>query len=142
MDELIHGKSISEWRAALPQLDAVMAAIPQLWINPEYAAAASQPVSPTAADIDAAASRLQRFAPYIARVFPETRDHDGLIESPLRAAPVLQREMTAVFDWQLPGRLLQGQLAAGRGQLALQGWAVFRGLVVHVYLDYKSAIIW
>ena len=36
------------------------------------------------ADIADAAARLQRFAPFIKKCFPETQCTDGLIESPLR----------------------------------------------------------
>ena len=39
-------------------------------------------------DIDEAEARLARFAPYIARVFPETAAAGGVIESPLSAVPV------------------------------------------------------
>lgn len=54
------------------------------WLNPRLRPAAeglaAAPV--TAADVADAAARLERFAPYIARVFPETRPAGGIIESP------------------------------------------------------------
>lgn len=103
---LVHGKTLAVWRAALPQLDAIMAARPQLWINPDYRGCEMEAGALTAADIDDAARRLESFAAYIERVFPETSDHGGLIESPLRPAPSLQREMASLFDWLIPGRLL------------------------------------
>ena len=36
------------------------------------------------ADISDAAARLQRFAPFIQKAFPETEEAQGFIESPLR----------------------------------------------------------
>ena len=55
-------------------------------------------------DIADAAARLQRFAPFFERVFPETRATGGLIESPLRPVPALQRALEAK-GCALPGRL-------------------------------------
>lgn len=106
MAALIHGKTLAAWCGELPQLDAIMASTPQLWINPEYQGCETAPSVLSAADIDDASRRLQRFAPYIERVFPETRVAGGLIESPLRRAPRLQQELATVFDWRIPGRLL------------------------------------
>ena len=52
-------------------------------------------------DIAAAAARLQRFAPYLAAVFPDTAAANGLIESPLRPIAAMQ----AALDTALPGHL-------------------------------------
>ncbi len=134
MDELIHGKPLTEWRAVLPQLDAVMAATPQLWINPEYGEGEGDYGGLSAADIDAAARRLQRFSPCIAKLFPETRNSAGLIESPLRPAPMLQHELSRVFDWQLPGRLL----LKCDNELAISGSIKARGGIYEVLKHAES----
>lgn len=52
------------------------------WGNPNYGNDAKLPFGPR--DIDDAEKRLNRFAPYIKKVFPETAPADGLIESSLR----------------------------------------------------------
>lgn len=49
----------------------------------------------TMADIDEAEARLARFAPYIARVFPETAAAGGVIESPLTAVPRMKGALAA-----------------------------------------------
>ena len=38
-------------------------------------------------DIEDTERRLRKFAPYIKKCFPETREDDGLIESPLEDIP-------------------------------------------------------
>ena len=58
------------------------------WINPykmpfEMVDGLSQ-LAVSDEDIKDAADRLQRFAPFIKKCFPETEETDGLIESPLR----------------------------------------------------------
>ena len=74
-----------------------------LWLNPGLRPAAeglaAAPV--TAGDVAGAAARLKRFAPYIARVFPETGPAGGLIESPLTPIPAMQAALGG-----FPGRLL------------------------------------
>ena len=76
------------------------------WLNPRLRPAAeglaAAPV--TAADVADAAARLERFAPYIARVFPETRPAGGIIESPLTPIPAMQAALGS-----FPGRLLLKQ---------------------------------
>ena len=60
-----------------------------LWLNPNLrpAAEALQALPFGQKDADDAARRLQRFAPYIQKCFPETAKDGGLIESPLTEIP-------------------------------------------------------
>lgn len=57
-----------------------------VWINPDKVVTtegfARAPLG--MADIDDAEERLKRFAPFIERCFPETKERHGLIESPLK----------------------------------------------------------
>jgi len=77
------------------------------WINPcRLPSASANPlcdlIIPDTALRDAE-ERLQRFAPFLRQVFPETAENNGLIESPLREIPVMRRKLAdhAV----IPGRL-------------------------------------
>ena len=58
-----------------------------------------------AADVEDARARLERFAPYLARVFPETRPSDGIIESPLRPLPRMRQALAAAWNIDLPENL-------------------------------------
>ena len=57
-------------------------------------------------DIEDAALRLWRFAPFIMRCFPETADNRGLIESPLEEIPAMQRALEGACSCRIPGRLM------------------------------------
>ncbi|MDE8734652.1 D-serine ammonia-lyase [Eubacteriales bacterium DFI.9.88] len=61
------------------------------WGNPRYGQEAQLPF--TMADIDDAEARLKRFAPYIKKAFPETREMGGIIESPLREIPEMAKAL-------------------------------------------------
>lgn len=52
-----------------------------------------------------AAARLERFAPFLERAFPETRATGGLIESPLREIPAMRDALAGTCGTTLPGRL-------------------------------------
>ncbi len=106
MPASVHGRGLAAWRALHPELEAILAGLPTLWINPDYRGIETQARTLSAADIDAAAARLARFAPYIASMFPETRADGGMIESSLRAAPGLVRRLDEAFGWEISGRLL------------------------------------
>ena len=92
---MIHGKTPAQWCASHPLIEDLMALRETQWFNPAIAPAAQAlgDVGLTAADVQAASARLQRFAPYLATVFPDTAASAGIIESPLRPLPNLQRSL-------------------------------------------------
>lgn len=78
------------------------------WQNPSCAPTAEGIVDPglTRADVEDAAQRLARFAPWIAGTFPDTREAGGLIESPLHRADALKAALNAGQGVSLDGTLL------------------------------------
>lgn len=89
---MILGKSLGQWCAEYPLLDELIALHETSWFNPGVApvAQALADVGLSAADVADASARLQRFAPYLARVFPQTADSGGIIESDILALPRMQ----------------------------------------------------
>lgn len=92
---MIHGKTLEAWCASHPLLSELLALRETAWFNPAIAptATALADVGLTAGDVAAASARLQRFAPYLAKVFPETAAAGGIIESPLVPLPTLGRQL-------------------------------------------------
>ena len=78
------------------------------WINPLLTGTkeALEGIELTMEDVKDAEERLQRFAPFISRVFPETRDRDGLIESPLKEIPGMKEKLNSTWGAGLTGKLL------------------------------------
>ena len=91
-DNPLGGRGAADWRNAIPLIDDLVALKELSWFNPGIAptAQALADVGLDASDVAAASARLQRFAPWIARVFPETQAAAGLIESGIAALPALQ----------------------------------------------------
>ncbi|TVR34514.1 MAG: D-serine ammonia-lyase [Spirochaetaceae bacterium] len=83
-------------------LDDIRAAKPLFWRNPNRvsAAAALPKLALTADDMYAAQARLERFAPVVKQLFPDTRSSNGIIESPLRPAPTLAATLQS--EYRLP----------------------------------------
>ncbi|MCU4414622.1 D-serine ammonia-lyase [Acinetobacter sp. WU_MDCI_Axc73] len=79
---------------------------PVFWFPPENVPLkqALQHVGLTRADIEDAEARLQRFASFIAQVFPETQKQQGIIESDL--VRITQMQQCLSEQWKIP---LQGQ---------------------------------
>lgn len=92
---MIHGKTLEAWCASHPLLSELLALRETAWFNPAIAptATALADVGLTAGDVAAASARLQRFAPYLVKVFPETAAAGGIIESPLVPLPTLGRQL-------------------------------------------------
>ncbi|MCF6753769.1 D-serine ammonia-lyase [Pseudomonas stutzeri] len=92
---MIHGKTLEAWCASHPLLSELLALRETTWFNPAIAptATALADVGLTANDVAEASARLQRFAPYLAKVFPETAAAGGIIESPLARLPTLGRQL-------------------------------------------------
>ena len=89
----ISGRSVADWIAAYPVVSDLCALKETAWVNPDKLpfaqAVAACPL--TLADIEDAAARLERFAPYLAAVFPETAAAGGIIESPVQPIPRMQK---------------------------------------------------
>lgn len=76
-----------------------------LWINPKGMENTFDK-NITQKDIDEAEERLKRFAPYIKKVFPETEKSNGIIESPLKDIPNMQKVLSEMLGYEHQGRLL------------------------------------
>jgi D-serine dehydratase len=103
---LIAGKSIEEWKIAIPLLHNLISTEEVLWFNDEYQSFknATQQIPLGVEDIREAEARLIRFAPFIACVFPETQN--GIIESPLVEIPNMKLKLEDLFHLDIPGKLL------------------------------------
>lgn len=99
--------SIAALRAQFPLIDRLAALQPLSWFNPAIAPAAEAlaDVGLDAADVAAASARLARFAPFLARAFPETQAAGGVIESPLVPLPAMQAVLSARLGRAIPGTL-------------------------------------
>ncbi|SEH83556.1 D-serine ammonia-lyase [Halobacillus karajensis] len=56
-------------------------------------------------DLHEAEMLLQRFTPYLAKVFPETRKMNGIIESPIYGIPEMHQELEKRFPQSISGNL-------------------------------------
>lgn len=56
-------------------------------------------------EIKEAEYRLERFAPFIKMVFPETEKSNGIIESPLEPIFEMQKKLEKKYDVKIPGKL-------------------------------------
>lgn len=74
------------------------------WRNPDFGEKAD--LNFTQAEIFDAAARWDRFAPYLAEVFPETAKQNGMIESPLLEINDMKHQMEAEFESKIDGSLL------------------------------------
>ncbi|WP_286240611.1 D-serine ammonia-lyase [Neptuniibacter halophilus] len=100
-------KTLSEWKQSHPLLLPLCATEALFWLNPlrKTGAEAMQGLPLGPEDVQDAAARLQRFAPLIAELFPETAEHSGIIESPLRRIEAYQHRLEGVYQTRLPGDL-------------------------------------
>lgn len=106
--EIVAGKTIEEWKTAYPLIEKVIQTDEVFWGNPIYKKfdEAIQKISLSEKDVRDAEARLLRFAPYIAKVFPETKKLNGIIESPTVEIPQMHTHLEHVSDQKIKGRLL------------------------------------
>lgn len=92
----------------LPLLEKLKALEEVFWVNPnlENSQQSIEKSPLTAEDINDAEERLNRFAPYISKVFPETKAANGIIESPLVRIPSMQQKLTQDYRQPILGDLL------------------------------------
>ena len=79
-------------------------------------------------DVDDAEARLERFAPFIMKCFPETKARNGIIESVLTPIPKMQKKINEKYYSDLKGKLLLKQ----DSHLAIAGSVKARGGIYEV----------
>lgn len=101
-------KDISTWIEEYPLLQEIIDLKEVLWINPQHSSfeEGMKNVSLSKEDVLDAEKRLERFAPYIAQVFPETKSENGIIESPIAKIDNMKSELEKICGEKLAGNLL------------------------------------
>jgi D-serine dehydratase len=91
-----------------PLLNQLISVEELFWINPNLeefeSGITKSPV--TMKDVRDAEERLKRFAPYIATVFPETKESNGIIESPLIRIPNMKKQLEEEYKQTIQAQLL------------------------------------
>lgn len=113
-----------------PVLASVIEEKETVWINPDLLPfhLAEKDLELSMKDIDEAEERLNRFAPFIAECFPETRAQGGIIESVLTPIPKMQEYINEKYQSALMGKLLLKQ----DSHLAIAGSIKARGGIYEV----------
>ena len=104
----ILGKSLQEWTGEYPLIRKIINTEEVFWINPLYSSCenAFKEIDLSMTDIEDASDRLERFAPYLEKVFPETSPSKGIIESPLQEIPLMKSALEDFFDTEVNGSLM------------------------------------
>ncbi|MDF9761848.1 D-serine dehydratase [Peribacillus simplex] len=101
-------KTIQDWIKEYPLINELVATKDVFWSNPKYEpfqkVLKKRPLNEK--DVKDAEERLQRFALYIAKVFPETRKLNGIIESPIVPIPAMHQQLSHMYEHLLEGTFL------------------------------------
>ncbi len=91
-----------------PLLKKLIALESLSWFNPHITSLAEglPYVGLDQTDIHDASQRLQRFAPYLAKAFPETAKTNGIIESDVVAIPAMKKVLQQQYQTEISGTLL------------------------------------
>ena len=100
------------------------------WKNPDKTVCgeAMEQIELGMEDVEDAERRLERFAPFIMKCFPETKERNGIIESVLTPVPKMKDLLNEKYDSNLEGNLLLKQ----DSHLAISGSVKARGGIYEV----------
>ena len=108
MSEDILGYSSEEWIKSYPLIANMIKLKELIWINSRYAPFEIVVKNLTIGvdDVQDAEQRLNRFAPFIIRHFPETESSSGIIESPLIEINEMKKKLNQLGNIDIQGKLL------------------------------------
>jgi len=100
-------KTLKEWKIEYPLIEQIIQMQEVFWANPELRSCSNRNISSQLSELDIvdAEKRLERFAPYIMQVFPETRKESGIIESPLVRIEKMQDKLEEIYSQSIPGKI-------------------------------------
>lgn len=95
------------WKNTIPSVHDVVSLQETVWKNEEWKPFESvrNNLQLAERDITEASERLDRFAPFIKKCFPETKEQGGLIESPLQKIGNMQKELRDRTGYAPDGKL-------------------------------------
>ncbi|EPG4961319.1 D-serine ammonia-lyase [Citrobacter amalonaticus] len=101
-------ENIQKLIAQYPLVEDLVALRETTWFNPGTTSLAeSLPyVGLSEQDVKGAHARLARFAPYLAKAFPETAASGGIIESEVVAIPAMQQRLEKQYGQKISGEIL------------------------------------
>ena len=105
---LPNGKTIDACIHEYPIFKSIMDTKEVFWVNPKFESfeKSIEKISLNKCDVQDAEERLTRFSPLISKLFPETKDSNGLIESPMYKIPKMQSSIENLFNTKIPGEML------------------------------------
>lgn len=101
-------ENIQKLIAQYPLVEDLVALRETTWFNPGTTSLAEglPYVGLTEQDVKGAHDRLARFAPYLAKAFPETAATGGIIESEVVAIPAMQHRLEKQYGQKISGEIL------------------------------------
>lgn len=98
--------SLEEWKQKYPLLNEIIKLDPVVWLNPNMKKAKYlSNVAVGKKDMEKAAELWGRFAPFLAKEFPETRQSGGKIESSLKKITNMKIQLEKAFSTDIEGDL-------------------------------------
>ena len=101
-------ENIQKLIAQYPLVEDLVALRETTWFNPGTTSLAEglPYVGLSEQDVKGAHARLARFAPYLAKAFPETAASGGIIESEVVAIPAMQQRLEKQYGQKISGEIL------------------------------------
>ncbi len=100
-------KDLQKYIDTIPEVKAAANLQETFWLNDKKEKDAVKEItSVTPEMVKDASDRLNRFAPYLAKVFPELEESKGIIESPIRELPKMKEFLEDKYQADIAGRLL------------------------------------
>lgn len=105
---VILGKTYAEWVREFPIIKDIKDKKETFWKNGGLLpfSEAIKGAELGKSDVEDASKRLDRFANYFKKVFPETAERGGIIESPLMSAPKMKSRLDSKYGVNIRGSLM------------------------------------
>jgi D-serine dehydratase len=98
--------SLQQLKNQYPLIENLTSLEETIWFNPNRSSKETDNSTIAQEAIKDAEARLERFQSYIKKAFPETKETNGVIESPLVQIPTMKATLEKRINQQIPGELL------------------------------------
>ncbi|MGI2327265.1 D-serine ammonia-lyase [Planococcus sp. YIM B11945] len=99
-------QELDSWVQEYPLLKKVVDLEPVVWLNLKLKKSGDFPALPVSIkDMEQAERLWQRFAPYLAKEFPDAALTKGVVESPLRPIPAMKSMLNELYQKEISGEL-------------------------------------